>query len=91
VGQEGTPQGSSALAITRLANRKGYSLIAATKSNLIFVLNRYEHKFDDYPRALPIIFDVSCINYVLTDYLGNYRIEGILPYGMVSADDTMFK
>jgi hypothetical protein len=86
IGREGQPEGSSALALKELAHDKGYALVAATKSNLVFVLDEYAYLFDDLPRHLSAIFDYSCLNYVVTDYQGRYRIEGILPYGMEKLD-----
>lgn len=78
VGEEGTPQGSSALSLVELAKTKGYVLAAATTCNVIFV------RAEEGPRTpadLEEVFDRSCLNYVVTDYQGGYDFVGRWPYG----------
>lgn len=77
----GTGQGSSALALCELAERKGYKFVAATLTNLFFVLEEYSDKFEDLDTSLASNFDHTSLNYVVTDYCGNYDIKGLFPYG----------
>lgn len=79
-----TMQGSSALSLTELCIGMGYTLVAATTSNLIFT---YELDVEDYEQDLENLFDYSCLNYVVTDYHGRYNMIGRWPYGMTEARD----
>jgi hypothetical protein len=72
-------QGSSALSLTELCVGMGYTLVAATTSNLIFT---YQLDVEGYEQDLGNLFDYSCLNYVVTDYHGKYDMVGRWPYGM---------
>lgn len=76
-------QGSSAASLTKLMKSKGYTLVAVTKTNLIFVsskeMDAFQEKIDT---DLYSLFDWQGVSYVVTDYHGNYDIVGMLPYSM---------
>ena len=76
-------QGSSARSLYDLGISKGYRLVAGTKTNLIFVREEEAGFMDDYDDTLEGNFDYSQLNYVVTDYHGNFDVVGELPYSMV--------
>ena len=78
----GDGQGSSALALCELAERKGYRFLTSTLTNLFFVAEEFFSPFEKYDTKLEHNFDPSSLNYVVTDYNGNYDIKGYFPYGM---------
>jgi hypothetical protein len=70
-------QGSSLLAMTRLGEKKGYSLVAATRLNAIFVRSEDFHRFkiaDNRPAALRE--DTSEVTYVFSGYDGTVFFTG---------------
>jgi len=77
-------QGASAASINRLAETKGYTLVACTRTNLIFVVNEENQFLDNYDTSLEANFDTTDISYVVTDYHGNFDIVGNPPYNMVN-------
>lgn len=87
VGKEDTMCGSSAKAICDLGISKGYLPFAVTTCNVLFMHSDYVDFDIDFD--LDRDFDRSCLNYVVTDYLGGYSIRGILPYGMVEEKELV--
>lgn len=77
-GIENTLYGSSALTITNLMEGKGYTLVAVTKTNLVFLHG--DHR-DKYVSDLATLFDYSSLNYVVTSYDGYYDTIGEFGYG----------
>lgn len=82
VNTPGTMKGSSALSLVKLAKAKGYELVGATTCNLMFVNDEIAGRFSHLENDLCILFDSSCLNYVITDYQGGYDLVGRWPYGM---------
>ena len=78
VGIEGTMYGSSAKSIDRLMTAKGYTLVAVTKTNMIFLYG--DHR-DEFVSDLDVLFDRSSLNYVVTSYDGIYDYIGEFGYG----------
>lgn len=78
IGIEGTQYGSSALSIVNMMTGKGYSLVAVTKTNLIFLYGDHRDKFES---RLEVLFDYSSLNYVVTSYDGLYDMIGEFGYG----------
>ena len=78
VGIEDEGFGSSALSISRLMTGKGYTLVAATKTNLFFLLG--DHR-DEFVTDLDVLFDRSSLNYVATGYDVRYDMIGEFGYG----------
>ena len=76
-------QGCSARSLHHLATSKGYRLVAGTKTNLIFVREEEASFMDEFDDTLEANFDDSQLNYVVTDYHGNFDVVGELPYGMI--------
>jgi len=74
--------GASAASLVRLGELKGYSFLMATKTNCFFVRNEDAEVFDRFDCSLRNNFESSSLNYVVTDYHGNFDVVGSLPYGM---------
>ncbi len=83
----GEGEGSSIASICKVAEEKGYFFLTSTTSNVILVNKRYQKNFSGYNLSLRDNFDCSGLNYVVTDYKGNYDIVGILPFGMLNKVD----
>lgn len=75
---EGTAYGSSALSITELMTHKGYTLVAVTKTNCIFLHGDWTNEF---VTDLDVLFDRSSLNYIVTSYDGFYDTIGEFGYG----------
>lgn len=85
VNRLGESTGSSARSLVELAESKGYTLVGATTSNMIFF---YDFPLKSaYVTDLDSLFDYSCLNYVVTDYQGHYQFVGRWPYGMTTEKD----
>jgi hypothetical protein len=70
-------QGASLLALTRLANQKGYELVAVTAWNAIFVRSEYFQLFqiaNNQPAALRE--DVSTVTHIFCGYDGKIFLSG---------------
>lgn len=78
IGVEGSPQGTSARPICHIMHGKGYTLVAATKTNLIFLHGDWDHIYES---RLEVLFDYSALNYVVTSYDGSYDMIGEFGYG----------
>lgn len=78
IGIEGTQYGSSAASINKLMASKGYTLVAATKTNLIFLYGEHHNQFES---RLEVLFDYSSLNYIITSYDGLYDTIGEFGYG----------
>jgi hypothetical protein len=65
--------GSSANALIELGRLKGYTLIAATKTNLIFVLNEFKHLFGDLTK--PVEVPVAAPVYMWGGYDGSVHLS----------------
>jgi hypothetical protein len=77
-GIEGSMYGSSALSILKMMNEKGYTLVAVTKTNMIFLYGDHSEVFET---RLEVLFDYSSLNYVVTSYDGFYDYIGEFGYG----------
>lgn len=88
IGVEGTMYGSSARSLELLMNHKGYTLVAATKTNLIFLYGDHRDKFET---QLDRLFDHGALNYVVTSYDGLYDMIGEWGYGFERPADLRLK
>lgn len=86
----GDKAGASIRSIADEATKKDYFFLTATKSNTFLVSNRFKELFDEYNTNILDNFDYSCLNYIVTDYVGNYDIIGLLPYSMERKVDFEF-
>ena len=75
--------GASAASLVRLGDIKGYRFLTATKTNCFFVREDEFEPFSDFDCSLENNFDPQSLNFVVTDYHGNFDVAGSLPYGMV--------
>jgi hypothetical protein len=78
IGDPRTMQGSSALSITEMMERKGYTLVGCTKTNLFFLMGNWREEFVS---DLNVLFDPSSLNYVVTSPDGYYDMIGEFGYG----------
>lgn len=72
-------QGSSAKSICHVMTNKGYTLVAATKTNLFFLRGDHTDKFE---HRLEKLFDYSSLNYCVTSFNGCYDMIGEWDFGM---------
>lgn len=83
--------GASALSLHRLARAKGYEIVGATETNLIFVDSRqgvavtdFLHGYEEIMLELPLRFGITFTNYTCDEYTMNF---GNLPkWGWRSED-----
>ena len=66
--------GCSVAALQRIANQKGYTLIAITNTNCFFVVNEELHLFKDYEIDREHLRIDRYISYIINDYSGQYKI-----------------
>ena len=82
VAEENNYFGCSVSALNRIANEKGYKLIAVTETNSFFVLDEYEKFFEQYETRLEKIKNDRYITYFITSYSGEYVLSKTeLAYG----------
>lgn len=75
--------GCSVSALNKLAEQKGYVLIAITQTNCIFVLKEYESLFSGFETRLKFIKNDNYVRYLITSYSGDYVLsKGELAYGV---------
>lgn len=73
-----TDIGSSARAIVKLAEKKGYELIAHTGNNCIFIVKEEFNKLKVKPVKLEEIFDYDSVSYLMSTFDGR-RFSSKLP------------
>lgn len=81
----GSAWGCSAGALVRLAESKGYKLIAMTDSNCFFVISEEFEKFKEYETRIEKIKITKYLKFLITNYSGSYIILGEwdkTPYGI---------
>lgn len=78
----GSNFGASVAALNRLAESKGYMLVALTETNCFFVLNAYSELFSEYEKRIDFIKSDKQLVYLLTNYSGDYVVYGQPPYGI---------
>ncbi len=77
--------GASAGSIIKLADQKGYILIHATTTNLIFIQKKYKIKFPiKYSNPIDIV-PSNHITYIVTSYSGDTYIYGNLTYAKLKS------
>jgi putative sugar O-methyltransferase len=74
--------GSSALALVRVAEQKGYRLVAVTDTNCFFVRAADFAKFAAYETSLPEIAVTRHLTYLMTGYAGDYVLSREPTYGL---------
>lgn len=74
--------GCSAASLNRIAATKGYSLIAMTETNCVYVVEEEYEQFADYETDLDKVANRAGLNYIITGYAGDYMILGNAYYGM---------
>jgi hypothetical protein len=74
--------GCSAASLVRLGKRKGYTLVGMTPTNCFFVRDEDAPRFADIETDLDRMAIKQGLNFIATDYDGNYVLVGNLWYGM---------
>ncbi|MDR3559150.1 MAG: hypothetical protein P4L58_01970 [Candidatus Pacebacteria bacterium] len=74
--------GASLASIIRVANTKGYKLVALTDVNAFFVLESLFDAFSAYETSVEKNVITDHYNHIITNYSGEYLIEGPFVYGM---------
>ena len=82
VSKEDTFFGSSAKALHTMMKDKGYSIVAITKSNCIFVDSASISRFDDLDTSFESLFDTSNLIHLITGYDGRYAFSGQPAFSM---------
>ncbi len=72
VAEPGNYFGCSALSLVKLAEKKGYKLIAVTDTNCFFVRETEFSHFADYETSLPAIAVTKHLTYFVTGFSGDY-------------------
>lgn len=82
--EEGSNIGCSAFALVRIAETKGYRLVAVTDTNCFFVKKELIYLFRDFLIDLKELKIDKYLTYVATSYAGDYVIMSAsqLPYGI---------
>lgn len=75
--------GCSALALVRLAQHKGYRLIAMTQCNCVFIVEEEAEHFQNYEQALEVLAPTDNLTYLITGYSGGYIASRPPTYGWV--------
>jgi len=74
--------GSSAKALNEIAEKKGYKLVAMTKTNCFFIDKTFAHFFTDLQTSFEELFDKSCLTYFITGYKGSYAFSQSPAFGL---------
>ncbi len=77
----GSNFGASVAALTRIAEAKGYKLVALTKTNSFFLLMDEEPKLACFAKDLASLRDDSTLTYLMSSYSGEYVASDLGPYG----------
>ncbi len=85
VGKIGSSLGCSSGSLVKLANEKGYKIIAITDTNCIFVRNDIFEKFVDFNTEYNEICVNRHLSNLITDYKGNYFFSKRPAYGFINA------
>lgn len=73
--------GCSALSLVKLAEEKGYKLVAVTNSNCVFVQAADFPRFAEYETSLPNLAVTKHLTYCITGYAGDYLLSREPTYG----------
>lgn len=84
VGAVGSRLQASPLAIVKLAESMGYSLISISGCNCLFVLKEHFDLFEAYDTDYWNLVDRKASTFVVTDWLGNYIYIGPKPHGVIA-------
>lgn len=82
--------GCSASALVRLAAVKGYSLVALTDTNCLFVRSEYAALFAAYDTSLELLKITKYLTYLMSGYDGRYVASGSPVYGCTEPSGQRF-
>lgn len=82
VSKEGSGFGSSSRALSDLASKMGYKLVAMTTNNCFFVDSRFSDKFSDLDTSFDSLINRTCLTYLITGYNGSYAFSQSPAFGM---------
>ncbi len=83
--------GCSIAALNRVARTKGYVLVACTKVNCLYVREEEYHLLEKYETGLHEIVNKDGLNYIITNYAGDYAVIGTTWYGLKNSLDLHVK
>lgn len=66
--------GCSVTALQKVAREKGYTLVAITDANCIFILNKEAHKFSQYSLGVEDLKIEKHLSWIIYDYRGRYKV-----------------
>jgi hypothetical protein len=75
ISEKGNYFGCSALSLVKLAERKGYRLIAASDTNCFFVRAEDSGKFASYENNLELLMTRKHLTYFVTGFDGDYILS----------------
>ncbi len=81
VPEPGSYFGCSILSLSKLAEKKGYKLVAVANNNCFFVQASDFPRFADYETSLPEIAVTKHLTYLITGYAGDYLLSREPTYG----------
>jgi hypothetical protein len=82
--------GCSALSLVKLAETKGYNLVALTESNCVFVQDKDFASFSNYETSLEALGLTKHLTYLMTGYDGAYVASGVPTYGCTGPSKEKF-
>ena len=82
--------GCSALSLVRLAEEKGYKLVALTESNCVFVQDKDFDRFSEYETSLASLGLAKHLTYLMTGYGGAYVASRMPTYGCTGPSNETF-
>ena len=90
VAEPGNYFGCSAASLVKLAEEKGYKLVAVTLCNCLFVREEEFFRFADYETALPQIALTEHLTYFISGYAGDYVLSREPSYGCTQPSRQTF-
>jgi hypothetical protein len=76
--------GCSAQSLVKLAEQKGYKLIAMTETNCFFVVTEEFDRFRDYDTSFEKLYITKYLTYLITSYDGKYVFSQKPVYGFTT-------
>jgi hypothetical protein len=90
VAEPGNYFGCSPLSLVKLAEQKGYQLVAVTVCNCLFVREEDFFRFADYETSLPLIAPTQHLTYLISGYAGDYVLSREPIYGYTQPSRQKF-
>jgi len=82
--------GASVSALIRVAKEKDYQLVSITDGSCIFVTGPEYKKFEAFNTNLNDIANNNYLNFIITNYSGQYLLHGRFPFGINNKYTTSY-